>query len=520
MRAKNLLIALPALIGMGFAPLSNVTESPAQTLAAGDEAEFSSAQISTLQSFFEGAWEADSRVELSYLDGLGYITVKDQVSDTARYTESYLYSYDGQYTYDLSQYYISNIEGGSYLQTLDITNSVESNAITAYDSYSGSYVTADFDTYYGSPFTWLVELDDTDFESHFTVTEVEDGYDVAPDAYATSYLAEPFTYFFPMHDGYTWDAKTASYGLDELVIHTDSDGTPVSMTFTVYTKDRFGSAAETYTSTLKSITAVDTVPTYETKSDADATKLASALSDLADDIAKGNFTQSIDIGAEVSDGVYQSGLAYNNYFDLGEESVSGFNAGLMLSDNPLEDSSYGETYVGAYETVYQGNEGEYVTAYQLVGVSPDADYTGLVTSDYYTLEEILPQIGTMSTDFFDYENGVYTFDLTDSRVATSSFAVAVLDALFGYGDGMSALIPTYCDDLVSYTYDFSSLQIALDEDGDFESATLYYNSAYMYYYYGYENAYTTITFSDFGTTDLTEVEALHDALVTLGAISE
>ena len=491
LKAKILLLALPLASATGFAPLGTEAAAP---LAEG---EFTQTQLTALQSFLNGSYQLDSHLAQSQLAGMD-VHIIDEVGPTERYNAIYMKEGETEELLGANSFGTGE-DGNAVSYTIGLANDVESTPVYTYDA-SGELTPIPFEEAYAQPLTYLADVSLEQFERHFEVTATGTGYALVPDQAAMGYLTEGFTRFFPATAAGNWDAATYDNGLYSLTLNTDAEGVPTSMDFVTYSADRFGIVTEEYHTALKAVDQVRGVLLFDDRTDEPAQALAKAIDQLGTQLATGNFTQTIDI-----DGT----LTYHNYYDL-NNTLSNLPGGLMMTDNnTLQDATYGTTYTGIAQT--RGEDGN--LGYNLIAVSPDADYSANLDATIYSLEDVIPQLGSLSEDFFNYDaaTATYTFDLTDPRVSSDDFAVSILRALFGYGDGQSARVPTYCDDATSYTYDFHDLEITLDEAGNFAEATLHFASAMV----GNENAATTVSFSDFGTTDLSSIESIEAPLATL-----
>ena len=499
-KIRSLILLLPALLTASCSAPNTALGKDQNR--ADESVSLTSAQLTKLKNFFDGAYRVESDVDLSYIGGS--LKVTDEVSDSARYTSVSTVTEKGT-EFVGSTSVLKAEDGSSESVTIGIDNTAVHTPLIDYADDNYTQIDVDFEEEFGSPFDYLTGLDSSTFNKRFTVTQDGEGYTITPDAIALGKLSNPLLTFFPLHDGASWDYQTGSENLLSLSIDLASDGTPTSMEFVTSASDRFGMTVETYTSTLTAIDTVKGVDLYPEQSDEAHTKLANALSALKTSLSGGNFTQHIRIDVPSLGGYLQ----YDNYYDLKEGESLG--DGLMISSYPLSDANYGETYTG----VVFAPSAEAGAGYYVIGISPDSDYYATIDPNPYTKDEVIPQIGSISKDFFSYDaaTSTYTFDLTDPRVNSSSFCVLILEALFGYGDGLSAMVPTYTSDLNTYDYTFHTLTVTLDDQGSFESAALNFDSAS--FGPSVVNAISTVTFNNVGNTDLSQIDALKDIIATI-----
>lgn len=490
MHTKSLLLILPLAAATGFSPLADaLAETTDQTAPA---ITLTSEQETQIKNFLKAPYQIDSDVSLSYLPAEG-LTVIDQVSSNARHSRTDIKGPDGTVEMVGQTAIAADKNGDAVNHYLGIGNDIESTNITMAD-IDGNYVNQPFEEYYGSPLAWMTESA-TDISSHFAVAAADSGYTLTADTYAIGKMNTRFVNFFPIHVSAVWDTNTYSEGINSLVIDIASDGTPTAMSFVLFNRDRFGIVTETYKCKLSAIDSVKDIEQYDSADYAEATALQSALDTLAAGLSGKNFTQTV----YLENG--SNNAEYHLYYDLEDTFNERTGHGLMLSDDTLTDASYGDTYMGIMAANSASDQ------YLIFACSPYADNIAQLDETVYTYEEVAPKFGNISPDFFTYdaEEKTYNFDLTDPRVSTSSFSIQILSSMFGLADGESARIPTYCSDMNSYAYDFRNLSIKLNDDGSFGSATLTFNSEMLG-----DNSTSTVSYSNFGNTDLSKVDAIKD----------
>ena len=157
----------------------------------------------------------------------------------------------------------------------------------------------------------------------------------------------------------------------------------------------------------------------------------------------------------------------------------------MLCNLPLYDASYGETYIGIFETS---------TGYSTAGISVDKDYSSIISETNSTnINDVIPNVNKISCDYFTYNalKDTYTFDFTNFIYADSYFSGTLLLSLFGIADPATNILGLYIN---NYSYSFNTLTFKCDING-YLSGTLNYN---------YNNMVleSKFSFANIGTTNL------------------
>lgn len=417
----------------------------------------------------------------------------DEHFNLSTYTESGLLLSSRHYRSELSSLAV----GTAVIDTLNLSNEVSTLNVTDTDGNALS-----FSTYFAGPFADVIP---NNINALFDVTDTEEGLSFAANDVGLGLLSNYFLLSFPTFNTYSWDQTSTTTYLNDLTIDTDDAGNPSSLSFNIVTADRFGGVYEHYDCTFESVSEIaDLAPQaslMETAS-SEYTALASALSGLQSELNTGNFTEQISYGI-----TSQRPQSYSNLYDFDPDGVlNDEDAGthtdhrnMMLSDLPLIDPTQGRTFTGLnYGTIiFNDEDSTHLDAYYMIGISPDSQYSDILGADYWTeLDAVVPQIASISPDYFTYDeaSSTYTFDISAFSYADSNFGFDVLDALFGPGDYVSHIQPTYTADGETAVFDFDSLEIELGADNDVR-LTLNYNSLAG-------SASATVSFDDFGTTDL------------------
>ncbi len=495
-------IAILALIPLTLSAVA-CSEIDAVSLATVREAADSTTRAKAIAEFLENPYQADSAVTTSY-DSNTY-QISDQVSSSARNTVTVL---NGERVTERHSY-IADSSGNAIREYLSISNVIEQEDLET-----------DFDYYYGSPFSGIVY---SNVNVYFNYESYEGGYVYTLNTLGVGTYNQRLITFYSMHDDYVWDSYTSADTVKNFKLYTDSDGNPTSWDFYLVRSDKFGGIYEHYTTTLTSITECDSLASYSAQSDeTHDTALKNAIASLAEDIANssGNFTEDFQwtVGTTTTNysNYYDLFYTYNDDSDLYVEDSD--HLGIMLSNNPLIDSSYGTTYTGLAWGYVSSTDSSYNTTYTYgyyyLGVSPEADYYSFLSTDCYdTLVEVVPLIGTLSSNFFVYNetSDTYEWDLAEFPYIDYESSLAIIYALFGVGDYTSAVQSNYVWDLDSVDFNFQKLSIALDNAGEIDTMTLDYIN------YNNVACSTTVSFKDFGTTDLENDEVIAGCLDILFA---
>lgn len=375
-----------------------------------------------------------------------------------------------------------------------------------------------FEGNYNSPFYYLNDIEIDNLESYFDISQTNSGYLFKLTQAGLDLFTTSFNVFFNQFSSkfiYNYDEKTHTTSLKDLVVTTDNLGNPTEMEFTRVEADFYGATYEYYSS---SFTKLDEVPSLEPVVNPDLTssqkeKFTTSLNSLYDEVKKGNFTQTVQVKSHTldqSNNVVSYDYTYNNYYDLvADGAIDHASLGMMFSDLALYDVTNGETYIGL---AYSSEQ----SSYYAIGVSPEANYSGALDENYYAdVNDLLPSVGKFGVDLFSCSENegtyTYSFDLANFNYNDFYFSVSVLDNLLGLGDPISRL-GMIVNDTVTYEYALQNLDIVISSDNKI-TFSLDYLDSYN------EESNVTISFSDFGTTNLEEVEALQPVLETLNYVA-
>ncbi len=473
---KSVLLVLSSIVLSGCAGAATLHKKA-------DRATLDNSAInSAVASFFSGSYRISSDVRNLYTEE--QFRVIDEVSSTAKKNE--VISLETNQA--IKSTHIVSEGGFAVEQYLDYSNSIKTRPIG-----NGRVLFSDF---YGSP---LVKVAGSSalLEQYFSISQSSDGYLLKANAKGLSKAASNFSEFFAFHgDEFLWDATSTKTGISELSISTDSSGIPTKLNFIKTKWDKFGGIKVSYDSTLETIAAVSDLSTYQSSMDAiHKVELSSAIANLGEKIAVGNFTETI---VQPYVATYVQIPEYHNYYQF-----DGYGYGVMLSDLPYEAAGYGITYMGiALNEMY---------GYYLCAVSPEANYFGITMQEYkQDLSECLPSLYRLSPEFFEYEEGKYVFDMDKCTIDDFYFSVSILDAIFGGFEPSFAKWGYFLSNIVTYTYELKKMTIEIDED-NIPSFELDYVD-----FIG--NTVTAkASFSDFGTTDLTKNDTLKQSYQILMA---
>ena len=136
-------------------------------------------------------------------------------------------------------------------------------------------------------------------------------------------------------------------------------------------------------------------------------------------------------------------------------------------------------------------------------VSPDADFSGTMSDEKFaTLDECIPHVNAISTDFFSYKNGKYVFDISSFQYADVYFCAGILTSLNGVLDPATSILGLY---LNNYSYLFQELVFEFDSSNNlFGSLTVDVGQS--------ELVVNNFSFSNVGTTVLENVEKIAPAV--------
>lgn len=455
--------------------------TPSAVNAADETANWTDAQAATFASFFESPLKSVSTITPNYSAfTVETFTATEEISATAR--SSRLLAG----TEEVLRNDISANDGNVKILSLNIANEVVETVVV-----DDSRNPVPFKGNYDSGYLPLADLDNAnDIATYFDIVEEGEGYALNGKATATGLLSAKMGRFLFTINPYNFDALSAHKFVDNIVIKTDADGTPSHMDFRFVNADRYGAMSEAYSVELSSIDAVTPLSPLSPKmNEQEAAPLKAALAKLEEGIAGLNFTSHVTIEAA---GAEKPLYGYNSYYNYDDQSLR-----LMLSDVAQNDSTRGKTYTGM---AYFPSAGGYVA----VGVSPEQDYAANLNLDVLTLETgALPNIGLLTTDFFELDESDptrYVFDLDEFDYNDYSFSFDAMEAILGAGDWLSRASGVYLGDSNSLEFAFHSLAVIVPAEG-YPSFELNFSSDTLG-----TDVTTTVSFSSFGTTDIDTVE--------------
>lgn len=456
-------------------------------------------QAQTMADFFASPLRSTATITPTYkLLTVPSLTAVEEVSGSARHSRLLT---QGEVL--LANDFVSDASGNALLQSINISNEVESSALL--DDDSNPIPFAD----YGSGYAPLAGLSADDISTYFEVSETETGYTLYGNQKATALLTPSLTAFQYNINPYSFDTVSATQYVDKIVLELSADGTPVSMSYRSVNADRFGAMGEYYEVEFEAIDEVSALsPLESSMGEEDKQTLQSALDGLAASLLGGNFTAHISLDA-YSNGVpvgEEPAMEYNAYYDyFGPREV-------MLTDLALEDSTYGKTYTGMahfeFDTGVSEGETEHVDGYAMIGVSPESNYASNITEDIVSLEEAVPNVGLLDAELFEKDEEGYYFDLAGFLYNDYYFCLDVMESILGAGDYLSRVASYYLGSTTSFTFDFDSLRVELVEGG-----LPVFRLSFFSDMIGYDIV-TTVSFSNVGTTDLDSVPELASVLST------
>ena len=470
MKKLHLLAVAPLLFGAGSAAISYANS------ADFTDTELSSAVTTNTSFFFKNNYQITSELELPYLGAT--ISLVDEVGLTNRVSRAYIYN---QLFSEVS--IVKTSTGYAAQEYISLQNTVENRLIQNGESY------VNYDSVYGNPFKSFSTLSNSQINKYFEIEKCEDSYVLHANDLAYGALTKSITNFYDDFNVYVWDPTSYNVYIEDLKLTLLLDGTPSNLEFTRIKKDRFGAAKEYITADFTSITEINTVKPVEPKlSEEQAATLKSKLDSMQEGLSEGNFTQthSFKLGTTPV-------IEYSNHFALQGNPNSRL-PGLMISDCELYEASYGLTYV----MLILSSEG-----YMPYAVSPDADFSGTMSDEKFaTLDECIPHVNAISTDFFSYKNGKYVFDISSFQYADVYFCAGILTALNGVLDPATSILGLY---LNNYSYLFQELVFEFDSSNNlFGSLTVDVGQS--------ELVVNNFSFSNVGTTVLENVEKIAPAV--------
>lgn len=463
--------------------LATACADPTAAQAADGTATWTDDQAEAFASFFDSPLRSVSTITPNYSAfTIDSFTAIEEVSDVAR---SSRLSAAGE---TLISNDIDAADGNVTILSLSISNEVIETAVI-----DDSYNPVPFAGQYDSGYLPLASLDSaSELGKYFDLAQDENGYTLTGKPSATGLLSEKMGQFLFTINPYNFDALSSTKYVDNVVIKTDEAGIPSHMDFRFVNADRYGAMSESYSVELTALEKVTTLsPAAPKMTEEDAAPLDAALDKLVAAIAGLNFTTHITIDSSQM----EEPIFYNSYYAYDSDLQ------LMLSDNEQADASYGATYTGMAYLPFAGG-------YVAVGVSPSVDYAANLNQDVLDLDTgAVPNIGMLNSDLFAKDESVagrYVFDLDSFAYNDYGFCFDAMEALFGAGDWLSRSSGRYLGDSSTFEFDFHSIAIEIDDAG-YPVLTLGFSSDT----YGYD-ATSTISFSDFGTTNLESVAEFVD----------
>lgn len=372
----------------------------------------------------------------------------------------------------LSQKFIVSQNGVAVEQYLNLANQIKTRTISENSEL--------FTKTYANPFTNVIG--EKKLFDYFTLEDGQASKLLRINDFGRIVLEQAFENFFPFYENtYVFDPLTKKEKIIDLTVSLAEDGKPTSLEFTKSYEDRYGAILVAYSSELSSVETVSSLAKQVFSGTAEQrTALQTSLDNLYTQMQAGNFVQTVNMATNY----YPT---YHNYYNFAPAS----NAGAMISDLAFK-SSYGLTYIG----MAVNQQGQYYMA----GVSPDADYSGAASNaTYASFDEILPLYQKISPDFFTYDEtqGTYTFDIGSFVYNDYMFSFSILDAIFGQGDPLAQKMGAYLASSSSYSFNFHTLTIKIDEETSLPIFTLEFTP-----YFSATPITSTVTFSDFGAVNL------------------
>lgn len=410
----------------------------------------------------------------------GYdLVIVDEVDETNRYT--------GIYYQDIllnEQYFVSDENDYAYNLKINISNTSE---LTPLYETNNEEEPLTFSSYFGSPFRRLSNKEIENIENYFEISTIWKGYKLEAKDNFYGLINHDFNNFFYLLNDFVWDETTFNLTIKKLIITLDEKGEMTKMSFTRLCRDKFGSVNEQFSIDVESISNVNIITGVEQKmSDEQEAIFLDKINNFQNKINVGNFTQHYAT-------TYDRGFEYNTYFVF--DSLDPVVPSMMITDLMFEDPTYGVTFMGAYPLA---------GAYYPYAFSPDTlfmdRYVSLV---FESFNELLPNFLKISSDFFEYKNGKYILNFQSLSVVDNAFSVAILNALFTPIDPLANLTTTYID-MSMYDYNFDTLEISFDINGNVNAKLNFYSLGKKYS--------TSITFLNFGTTSLYDVPQLEGVI--------
>lgn len=467
MNKLKLLLITPLLLG-GFSTSSDVKYAN----SGETDIEISSAITSNTSLFLKSNYKITTDFKV---DNVLDVTVVDEIGTDNRTSRLY-------YSNSLISEYsvIKNPTGGSSVEYINIANEVKARELLG---SQGEAIL--FDLTYGNPLKNFANLNNSKINSYFDITSEEGKYILKATSLAYGSLTKNIINFFDDLSALVWDTSTKQEEIEDLEIVLNEYGEPTNMSFAKITKDRFGAIRKTFDCTIEPISSLNTLkPVEASLSEDESAEFAAKLNNFQEMISKGNFTQTFS--------VFNGEQTYNNFYALNEDTTSILGP-MMMSDMPLIEQNYGETFVGLVSTP----EG-----FQQYAVSPDANMSGQMSdTKYSSIDMVIPDFTAISTDFFHLENGKYVFDISSFLHADTTFSADILTVLMSFVDPGVSIAGLY---LNNYDYTFNKLTYSFNSDGILTGTLQYFIETYL--------LETTFTFKNIGTTDLESEPSIASAI--------
>ena len=446
-----------------------LTNTPQVNNASFDDVNLSNDVTNNLINKLNNSIELNTRINFHYDSYLKDINIVDQFDANNRVNIIRINDYV------LQESYIKKGNNGEALESyLSISNTVEERNITKGDE------NVSFNSMFASPFLLFCKLNNEKINSYFTVKENDSSYELIANSLGYGVFSNQLLNFYYDYDSFVWD-ESVTRSIKDLKLNIDKQGNPISLSFNKIKKDIFGGIKETYNIDINTLDEIKKLTPEPSKLTPErASIFNSKLNNFQNLLNQGNFTQKITIALEGN----SSGYTYSNFYALNNDEEREFPPA-MLCNLPLYDASYGETYIGIFETS---------TGYSTAGISVDKDYSSIISETNSTnINDVIPNVNKISCDYFTYNalKDTYTFDFTNFIYADSYFSGTLLLSLFGIADPATNILGLYIN---NYSYSFNTLTFKFDING-YLSGTLNYN---------YNNMVleSKFSFANIGTTNL------------------
>lgn len=345
-----------------------------------------------------------------------------------------------------------------------------------------------YDDYFANPFRFIKKLTVDQYNKYFAYAENGTTFVLEANDYAYGLITNDFINFYTDYDTYIWDSASLEYYLDDFKITGTTDGDVTNISFIKVKKDKFGGLQTSYNIEVDGLEQLATLNPVQASMDTQyLEEFTSKLESFQEKLNIGNFTETFTFDFYVGT-PYENQMIYSNYYSLDDTNEYP----MMISDLALNAGEQGLTYTAA--TINYNNE------YVQIGISPETEYIDVMNQNTYSsIEEIVPLMNTISGDFFTYSDGIYKFDISSFLHADFYFAVDILYAICGECDNAFTLLGIYQN---NNDYVFDSLEITFDENG--------IPSGKLGFYYNNLPCFSTFSFSNVGTTDLTQIDTIKE----------